>query len=32
MSQEQPKDDKPFHFFHIDYEGSVEELKKLNYI
>ena len=29
MSQEQPKDDKPFHFFHIDYEGSVEEFKKL---
>ena len=32
MSKEQPKEpqeDKPFHFFHIDYEGSVEEFKKL---
>ena len=29
MSQEQPKEDKPFYFFHVEYEGSVEEFKKL---
>ena len=29
MSQVQPQEDKPFHFFHLTYEGSVEEFKKL---
>ena len=29
MSQEQPIEDKPFHFFHLTYEGNVEEFKKL---
>ena len=29
MSQEQPKENKPFYFFHLTYEGSVEEFKKL---
>ncbi len=29
MSVEQPKEDKPFYFFHVEYEGSVEEFKKL---
>ena len=29
MSQEPPKENKPFYFFHLEYEGSVEEFKKL---
>ena len=29
MSQEEQKEVKPFYFFHVDYEGSVEEFKKL---
>ncbi len=29
MSQESPKENKPFYFFHLEYEGSVEEFKKL---
>ena len=29
MSQEQPIEDKPFHFFHLTYEGNVEEFIKL---
>ena len=29
MSQVQPQEDKPFRFFHLIYEGSVEEFKKL---
>ena len=27
--QEKPVDDKPFHFFHINYEGDIEEFKKV---
>ena len=29
MSQEPPKENKPFYFFHLEYEGSVDEFKKL---